>query len=136
MAKLHFIQEKLHIPEVATKEWGEEHIICRHPHACKVMILKPGYQVSLHWHRKKSETFVLIKGQLIIEMITREGKTYTHHLTEAYSSVTLLPNTPHTFYCPDGQLKPTIFMEASTRDSPDDSYRVYPSGPRPAPDYR
>ena len=115
---------------MATKEWGTETIICREPHACKIMTLKPGQQVSLHWHANKTETFVLIEGGLTVEIVDQSGKRSIIDLTAPFSSITIDINTPHTFYCPDGQKESTKFIEASTLDSQDDSYRIYPSGPK------
>jgi len=116
--------------ERADKEWGSEKIICREPHAAKIMTLKPNYQVSMHWHKEKSETFILIEGQMIVELVNQKGTRNVIRLEQPYSSVTIDAMTPHTFYCPDGQKKDTVFIEASTKDHPDDSYRIYPSGPK------
>lgn len=126
----HFDLQGLFMPEIDNKEWGIETIICREPHACKIMKLFPKQQVSLHWHISKTETFVLIKGGLEIEIINQKGEYSIIHLTTPLSSITIKKNTPHTFYCPEGQIEDTIFIEASTRDFKDDSYRVYPSGPK------
>jgi mannose-6-phosphate isomerase-like protein (cupin superfamily) len=127
----HWIYEnKEHVELIISPEekvWGQELIICREPHAAKIMILEPGAQVSLHWHRNKSETFILIQGELIIEGILQSGATRLTRLVDKFSSVTLAPNVPHTFYCDSTQTEPTIFIEASTEDHPDDSYRIYPS---------
>jgi len=125
---LHFKQENLIEPGFISKKWGTELIISREPHACKIMTLYPNQQVSLHWHAIKTETFVLIKGELVVELINQKGERNIITLTTPCSSITIDKNTPHTFYCPDGQENETIFIEASTEDSPDDSYRIYPSG--------
>jgi mannose-6-phosphate isomerase-like protein (cupin superfamily) len=126
----HFKQEYAHRLEIDKKEWGIEQIICRAPHACKIMTLYPDQQVSLHWHAEKTETFILIEGHLIVELVHKIGNRSIIHLTEPYSSITIKKNTPHTFYCPDKQEGNTVFIEASTTDKPDDSYRIYPSGPK------
>jgi len=112
---------------IAEKKWGCEYLICREPHAAKIMILEPKTQVSLHWHANKSETFILIEGRMTVETISRAGETVVHNLIRKYDSITLQPNTPHTFYCPEGELAPAIFIEASTEDKDDDSYRIFPS---------
>ena len=116
--------------EVVKKEWGEEHIICRNPHAAKIMKLNPTYQVSIHWHAKKTETFILVKGELIVEIINQLGIKEIVLLNTPLSSITINPNTPHTFYTPDFQEEETIFIEASTEDNPNDSFRFCQSGRR------
>lgn len=124
----HYWQTDITQIKVVEKEWGTERIIRREPYACKVMTLYPDKQVSLHWHCNKKESFLLIEGELIVELVKQEGKREIIHLTHPYSSITIENNTPHTFYCPDGQEGNTVFIEASTTDSPNDSFRIYPSG--------
>ena len=116
--------------EVDHKKWGIEYLICRQPHACKIMTLIPGQQVSMHWHKNKSETFMLVKGVMTVETVSQRGKRTIINLTTPLSSVTIDRMVPHTFYCPDGQEDETIFIEASTEDAPYDSYRMFPSGKR------
>jgi len=130
ISHIHLMGTELNELEVVEKEWGEEHIICRQPHAAKIMKLKPGYQVSMHWHGEKSETFILISGGLTLELLDSAGHKEILDLTEPFSSITINRMTPHTFYCPDEQEEETIFIEASTTDHPDDNYRLFPSGPR------
>jgi mannose-6-phosphate isomerase-like protein (cupin superfamily) len=126
----HFWQNDPHRITTDEKVWGTERIICREPHACKIMTLFPGQQVSLHWHANKVETFILTEGHLTVELVNQNGQRNTMRLTKPYSSITIKQNTPHTFYCPDGQEGNTVFVEASTTDYPNDSYRIYPSGPK------
>lgn len=115
------------INEYVPKKWGAEYIICRAPHAAKVMVLNPGCQCSLHFHGVKSETFILIQGELELTLCKQDGTQIMDILKEPFSSVTIAPLVPHTFKTPDNQEHPTIFIEASTTDSPNDSYRIYPS---------
>jgi len=124
---IHYFNDREVKVETDEKVWGTEHIICREPHAAKIMELKPGYQTSLHFHALKNETFILIQGEMIVETVTQKGHPFKVRLREPFSTITLSHNTPHTFYCPDGQLETTIFIEASTMDRKDDSYRVFPS---------
>ena len=116
--------------EVDEKVWGTELIISRSPHASKIMVVKPGYQVSMHWHAIKSETFILVSGKLIVELLDKAGYLSVVELDKPFSSITLPHRTPHTFYCPDDQKGDTVFIECSTADSKDDSYRIFPSGKR------
>lgn len=125
----HYLQDKQIDIEIDEKVWGTEFVIGRRPYATKVMVLKPGQQCSLHWHSGKQESFVLISGQMIIEIFSPAGAKSIIKLTEPFSSITLKPNTPHTFYVPDGH-GPAVFIESSTEDCPDDSYRLFPSGPK------
>ncbi|MHA2065164.1 MAG: cupin domain-containing protein [Candidatus Thorarchaeota archaeon] len=125
----HYLQDQQTDIEISYKVWGTEYIIGRRPYATKVMVLEPGLQVSTHLHRDKQETFVLISGQMIVEILDPAGTKSIIRLVESFSSITLKPMTPHTFYVPDGQ-GPAVFIESSTEDHPDDSYRLFPSGPK------
>jgi len=117
-------------PVHVEKEWGSETIYCRTPHAVKIMHLKPGYQVSTHLHCSKTETFILISGQLVVEVFDRHGNREEIMLEKPFDAITIEYMTPHTFYCPEGMITPTVFLEASTQDTDDDSYRITKSGPR------
>ena len=123
-----FRQEKK--SKVAEKKWGSEELIINEDYCVKVMRLKPGYQCSLHWHAEKKETFILVSGGLTIETVDQKAEIIKVNLTEVYSSFTLETNVPHTFYCPEGQVEETVFIEASTKDRASDSYRVFPSRKR------
>lgn len=118
------------IPRRVEKDWGSENVLYNKHHCVKIMTLKSGQQVSMHWHQSKDETFVLISGSLVIETIDKFGQPAIVRLTDQFDSLTLKSNTPHTFYCPSTQGEETVFIEASTTDHPDDSFRIYPSGPK------
>ena len=112
----------------ADKKWGAELMVCRRPHACKIMILEPDTQVSMHWHEEKSESFVLIEGEMVVEtIILATGHKDIVHLKNKFDSITLPPRVPHTFYCPVGQETQTVFIEASSEDNSYDNYRVFSS---------
>ena len=119
-----------HFVQKVDKVWGTETHIHNRDHCVKIMELKPNHQVSMHYHSNKEETFILYSGRLIIETINKLGYKDITELTKPLESFTLLRNVSHTFYCPDDQDYETIFIEASTQDSPDDSYRIYPSKKR------
>jgi len=118
------------VVETIEKKWGTEEVVVNNAHCVKIMTIKPGQQVSMHWHAEKDETFILISGELILETLNQEGILAITHLTKQLESFTLYKNVPHTFYCPAGQKEDTIFIEASTQDKVNDSYRIFPSGPR------
>lgn len=112
------------------KVWGSELSIGYEPHyTVKVMTVTPGYQCSIHAHLEKTETFYLLKGSLIVETTnTKTGIITITHLTEKFDNITILPNTPHRFYCYDNE--EVEFIEVSTAEYTDDNIRFSPSGPR------
>ena len=114
--------------KIVEKKWGVEYIYRRGPeYALKAMVLEPGHQVSCHMHKEKKESFLVTQGVLVVETINfSTGETTVHELLP-YDVLTLGQETLHTFYCPPDQVGPTIFIEASTQDSDNDNYRVFPS---------
>jgi mannose-6-phosphate isomerase-like protein (cupin superfamily) len=114
--------------KVEEKKWGKEFIYTLGPeYALKAMTIEPGHQVSMHMHKIKTETFLVVSGVLIVETIEFKTGEKSIHTLNPYDALTLCPESLHTFYCPEDQLSGTIFIEASTQDSPDDNYRVFPS---------
>jgi glycerol-3-phosphate cytidylyltransferase-like family protein/quercetin dioxygenase-like cupin family protein len=112
--------------EIENKVWGTEELLHNDRYCIKIMTLKPKHQVSMHWHSMKTETFILIKGTLVIETInTQTAEKNITILTQPFSSFTLEPDVPHTFYTEDEE--DVVFIEGSTYDDPLDSYRLYPS---------
>lgn len=110
--------------KVKRKKWGSETIIKRHPYGCKIMSLEPGTRCSNHFHANKQETFILIQGQMNIELTDlNNGSKRTVTLKKPFSSITINPYVPHEFYAPNNQTEPTIFIEASTQDTDYDNYR-------------
>ena len=111
------------------KVWGiEQKLETTDVYACKIMTLYPYGQCSVHLHRNKRESFVLLEGELILDTINTDTCEHTiTHLKNKYDNVTIEPMVPHSFYCPKGQNGNTVFMEVSTPDSPSDSYRFEPS---------
>lgn len=114
--------------QVVEKQWGRELIIHGDRYTTKIMEVKPGFKCSVHFHGEKSETFVLVQGQLNVEFYEPDSTKHVVLLEEPMSSVVLPRLTPHTFSVPKDQKEPSIFVESSTPDSPEDSYRLTRSG--------
>jgi mannose-6-phosphate isomerase-like protein (cupin superfamily) len=135
------------------KTWGHELIV-----VTKTRVLEAGYTLkiltcepkgeasSIHYHMKKTETFFVLDGDLKLEIWLprmgckdklaagtidnndiKLGRTMRLRPGEA---VTLEPLVPHRFWANGVR---TRFVETSTPDSPDDSYRIVVAGPAPAP---
>lgn len=118
------------VAPITEKVWGTEELVHNKDHCVKIMKLKSGYEVSNHLHFEKQESFILISGVLIIESIDQSGILTKTILSNPLESFTLDSGVPHTFYTPDGQVEETVFVEASTHDRSDDSYRIRPSRKR------
>jgi mannose-6-phosphate isomerase-like protein (cupin superfamily) len=111
--------------EKIEKVWGVEHLIINNQYCVKVMELLPLTQVSLHFHKEKTETFTLISGQMFVETTDlKTGTVSKWHLENPGDCITLFPFTPHTFYTPAEQTEKTYFIESSTKDYSHDSFRL------------
>ena len=110
---------------IVEKIWGEEYIL---PHTdgytTKFMKVKPGGRCSIHFHRIKNETFVLVAGELIVAYFTQEGEEVQKLMKNPFDSLILPKCTPHTFFVQSNTSQPAFFIESSTADLPSDSYRL------------
>lgn len=54
--------------KVVPKLWGVEYWVVNEPHYClKFLKVIPGFQSSIHAHKKKSETFIGISGSVALD---------------------------------------------------------------------
>lgn len=122
------IPNKTEQVKVIEKEWGKEYIVPGEGYTTKIMEVKPGFKCSLHFHRIKGETFILVQGQLNVEYYEPDSTKHIKQLKAPMSTVVLPPCTPHIFCTPKDQKFNTIFIESSTVDTPEDNYRLSKSG--------
>lgn len=108
------------------KKWGHEEILVNNETYCaKFLYINYGYQVSYHYHKVKDETFYVLEGLLdllIYDDINNEVLTYPLRAGESFR---LKPGTIHSFISKTPYAK---FLEVSTHDAPEDSYRLTESG--------
>ncbi|MFH1515591.1 MAG: cupin domain-containing protein, partial [bacterium] len=101
--------------ETIEKPWGKEQIICNNELYCgKFLHLKKGYRSSLHMHKKKDETFYILKGKLLFELNDEENKMYEGDV------VHIKPGDVHRF----SGIRDSIIIEFSTHHEDNDSYRL------------
>lgn len=104
---------------VVNKVWGKEIWFTNEPEYCsKLLVLYPGYQCSLHFHKVKKETFIVLRGEVLLE----SPKFYFKKLYSGYKYI-ILPNVPHRFSSETG----AWILETSTHHEDSDSYRIEPS---------
>lgn len=111
----------VHKPEIIEKGWGCEKIIMRHDQYCgKLLCFDKGKSGSFHFHMKKTESFYLSSGKVILYIIDKETSDVAEHTMEAGDCVTLIAGTPHKVTA----LEDSVIFESSTPDYPDDTYRI------------
>jgi mannose-6-phosphate isomerase-like protein (cupin superfamily) len=115
--------------QTVEKVWGMEQIYVATPlYTLKRMVLTPGYRCSIHHHEKKDETFLMERGIMKV-MLFFGGLGSTHGLCRVLTpgdTIHIPPGVRHTFLNPYEE--EAVFLEVSTHDDPEDSYRVTPSG--------
>lgn len=118
------------------KVWGYERIIINRPDYCgKILTVLPNNKAcSIHYHKRKNETFLILRGSLEFELWLSENPrphslehfTLAEHKTLLPNdSITLHPYQAHRFWT---TTEVTEFIEFSTYDEPSDSYRLKESG--------
>ncbi|MAR66576.1 MAG: hypothetical protein CL833_04920 [Crocinitomicaceae bacterium] len=119
--------------KVVTKGWGYELWIENNDLYCgKHLHVLPSKWCSVHYHKKKKETFYVIKGELLLEYSTNLNMEYWtwDHFSSLYSprilregdSFTLDTMTAHRFT--SNLSTPCDFIEFSTHHEDSDSYRI------------
>lgn len=111
--------------EEIKKAWGREYIIHNTNDYCvKAMVVFHSGVCSVHAHGEKRETFTLCSGKLEVTTInTKTGEHIVTLLENPGDSITIKPNTPHTFKVKQYEFLPCFFIESSTFDSSDDNVR-------------
>jgi len=103
------------------KVWGHEEVLVAGPlYTLKRLVIKPGFQSSLHYHQEKDETFYIEQGIITLEV----GSTLP---LERYTLLPgakfhLRPYLPHRFSNLNEDA--ASFLEVSTFDSPQDNFRL------------
>ncbi len=105
--------------------WGSEEWLTNNELYCdKYLILREGFMSSLHYHIIKDETFIIIKGSVLLEVGTK-----AHEKVKGYKNITmkvgdiyrLNPYTVHRF---KSLTKNSIILEVSTHHEDEDSIKI------------
>ena len=110
---------------VHPKVWGEEHWIVNKEYCGKLLIIHKGYRCSIHYHKKKDETFYLVKGKILMEI---NGQP---RVMKPGDKQYIAPGTKHRFT----GLEESELIEFSTHHEEEDSYRDTQSGPVPPEEF-
>jgi len=116
--------------EVVQKVWGHEEILMNTEVCGKCLVLRVGYECSLHYHMIKDETFYAVDGEFELDIgeNPKELKTFIVLPGEA---VRVRPGMYHRFRLDSSHVVVhpgrVRIIEISTHHSDDDSYRAKPS---------
>ena len=128
---------------VISKGWGFERVVHNSKDYCgKELVLYKNRTCSIHYHKKKRETFYILSGSLILELYSEPFEVINSNFQETLDSLLAFEQvqckvvrmdpgdsifidilTPHRFI---GLADETHFIEFSTQHFEDDSYRIFP----------
>ena len=112
--------------KIVPKVWGEEHWIVNKEYCGKKLLLKKGYRCSTHYHKKKDETFYVIKGRVLMELGLKRW------VMNVFDSVHIPIGAKHRFT----GLDDSEIIEFSTHHEEQDSHRVSESEKIPDNDFK
>lgn len=108
---------------VVVKVWGKEEWFVNEPEYCfKRLMLQPGFSSSLHYHKKKKETFRVEKGACKMLVVKRDQE-YIYRMASGWA-ITILPGQPHRFWLEKEVGRPCVIYEVSTHHDEDDVVRL------------
>lgn len=100
--------------------WGEERWVINTDDYCgKIIILKKGWQSSLHYHRKKDETFYVNKGKVKLEFEIDDRICFI--IMEPKDSYRIKPGIKHRFR---SLTKQSEVIEFSTHHEDSDTFKI------------
>ncbi len=107
-------------PQKIPKRWGYELIYANDEYCCKLLVIEPKCETSMHLHLEKEETLLVVAGQLLVKYIKdKEEHSYIVGVDEAS---TVAPGFPHALVALSEQVR---LVEASTPSFDSDSIRIY-----------
>jgi mannose-6-phosphate isomerase-like protein (cupin superfamily) len=109
------------------KAWGFEEWWCNEPEYCfKILVVKPGFTSSKHYHKKKKETLIVLKGTCHLYLWKRDKEQ--HVILTPEDKVLINPGYPHQFWVEPEEKEPCIIYEIATHHDDEDVVRETESG--------
>jgi quercetin dioxygenase-like cupin family protein len=110
-------------PVEHNKGWGKEIWIVNNAKYCgKLLVFNKGARFSLHMHFSKEESFYVLNGQLLLEMINLiDGSPAERTISEG-DVIHIPPGNPHRLTA----ITEATIIEISTTHYEEDSYRISP----------
>lgn len=109
---------------VVEKTWGREFWVVNEPNYClKYLKINPGFQCSVHCHKKKDETFVGLSGTVRLMIHTDNGAEFQTHAIHEGQKYHVTPKTYHSFQA----FNVAWLMEISTHHDDRDVFRLQES---------
>jgi len=105
---------------VEAKLWGTEYIIENTEDYCgKILNINPGFRSSVHYHKKKNETFFVLSGCVVLRIHETKDR-FEDYIIKPYEKYFIKKRTLHSFKA----LTPSVVIEFSIHHSESDVYRL------------
>ena len=115
---------------IVDKGWGAEEIFADSKLYCgKLLIMRSGKKMSMHFHMLKHETWRVLSGEFSFMSINVKDASVVCEPLHGGDVVIIPPGMPHQLVCHEAG----IVLEVSTVDDPDDNYRVLPGDSQTEP---
>ncbi len=102
-------------PKRIEKPWGYELIFARtEKYAGKLLFIKKGHRLSLHYHNEKDETFYCLEGQAIVELEGAKGEMVKTEIKNGHC-YRVTPKSKHRLQA----IEDTTLFEVSTPELDD-----------------
>ena len=112
---------------IVEKRWGKEIWYTNTDlYCCKELVLEAGWACSMHMHKLKTETFIILSGHCTLEV---DGLR-TRILGPGDEQL-ILPGQYHRFSLEPEAKEPCRILEVSTHHEDSDSYRLTESSRTP-----
>ena len=110
---------------IIDKGWGKETVFAANElYTGKFLeFSKAGNKFSMHFHRNKDESWVVIQGAFRLTIIRTEDAAQEEMILRTGDTWRNLPLVPHQLEALEND---SVIIEVSTMDDPNDNYRVMP----------
>jgi mannose-6-phosphate isomerase-like protein (cupin superfamily) len=111
--------------EKIKKGWGHELILESNDQYCmkELHFYEKGHKSSMHFHKDKTETWLIQQGAVSVVLMDMSDASTRKIILSQGGVLHIEPMTPHQVTNIE---KNTIILEASSKDTPEDNYRISP----------
>jgi quercetin dioxygenase-like cupin family protein len=116
---------------IITKAWGHELIHFSIDFYCmkELCFSKAGNKFSMHFHKTKTESWLVTKGSFKLRVIHTKDASVTQKVLQVGETWTNEPLQPHQLIALADE---SVMLEVSTMDDADDNYRIFAGDSQPA----
>ena len=116
------------------KGWGHELIIESNDQYCmkELHFYREGCKSSMHFHKDKTETWFCLRGAVMVDLIDLSDASKSKVYVTQGGIFHIDPMTPHQVTCTEDD---TVILEASSKDTPEDNYRILPGNSQESKEY-